>query len=499
MTPPFVLALRAFDVSLLRGASLLVPGKQRAEWWREWRSELWHVRRECSPGGTVSLQAEREVTAFCLGAFPDALCLGRRSWRMGSVFAVSPGSPGRCLLWLSLALVASYTVALLSPGARTEIHPSLYHVRPGLMLIQDARYNNDSAATISIEQLRTWEGRWQKYFDDFAFYRITQERVSTATATGTRWNVACASSNLFALLGLSVRDFRAETEGEPNVPAIVLSDEAWSREFGRNPHALGSLMKVGEHTARVVGVLSEGAWRLPGQPDAWLLQPDSEIASGGLGYAVAHLTNPGQSEMWTSRVHITAYNLDDSIDDLWGVAFEERTRGPRDTFWFTVLLALLSLPAITSVSMGEAGYSLHKPSWRSKLCRWLFMSAKIVLLLPIVYFSSIDISYWHTTHYSNASEYAQLISSFSMCLFGLRWALLDQRQRCPVCLRRVTNPARVGHASRTFLAWYGMELICTEGHTLLHVPGMPTSWFSAQRWLYLDTSWEFLFASSSVG
>src|ERR1035438_3538190 len=63
----------------------------------------------------------------------------------------------------------------------------------------------------------------------------------------------------------------------------------------------------------------------------------------------------------------------------------------------------------------------------------------------------------------------------------------------------VTNPARVGHASRTFLAWYGMELICTEGHTLLHVPGMPTSWFSTQRWLYLDRSWEFLFAGSGVG
>jgi hypothetical protein len=34
------------------------------------------------------------------------------------------------------------------------------------------------------------------------------------------------------------------------------------------------------------------------------------------------------------------------------------------------------------------------------------------------------------------------------------------------------------------------------GHTLLHVPGLPTSWFSTQRWLYLDTSWGFLFAAS---
>jgi hypothetical protein len=127
------------------------------------------------------------------------------------------------------------------------------------------------------------------------------------------------------------------------------------------------------------------------------------------------------------------------------------------------------------------------------------MGAKIALLLPIVYFSSLDLAYGYTTHYSPASEYAQLAFSFSICLFGLRWALLDQRQRCPVCLRHVTNPARVGLASRTFLAWNGTELMCTAGHTLLHVPGLPTSWFSTQRWLYLDTSWEFLFTGSGAG
>jgi hypothetical protein len=34
------------------------------------------------------------------------------------------------------------------------------------------------------------------------------------------------------------------------------------------------------------------------------------------------------------------------------------------------------------------------------------------------------------------------------------------------------------------------------GHSLLHVPSLPTSWFSNQRWLLLDPSGEFLFAGS---
>jgi hypothetical protein len=62
----------------------------------------------------------------------------------------------------------------------------------------------------------------------------------------------------------------------------------------------------------------------------------------------------------------------------------------------------------------------------------------------------------------------------------------------------VTNPASVGLASRTFLGWNGTEMICMDGHTLLHVPAMPTSWFSDQRWLYLDSSWQFLFADSGI-
>jgi len=90
--------------------------------------------------------------------------------------------------------------------------------------------------------------------------------------------------------------------------------------------------------------------------------------------------------------------------------------------------------------------------------------------------------------------YLQLVISMFGCLFGMCWVLSDQRRRCPVCLERVAHPARVGQFSRTFLAWSGTELMCTGGHTLLHVPALPTSWFSSQRWMFLDPSWKFLFA-----
>jgi hypothetical protein len=156
------------------------------------------------------------------------------------------------------------------------------------------------------------------------------------------------------------------------------------------------------------------------------------------------------------------------------------------------------LPATTPLPLGEYRLSSRKLSWFTRIRRWNFLGLKFVLLLPIVFFVSLDLAHLRATVDPISSEYIQLISSFAICLFGLRWMLRDQRQRCPVCLGKLTHPARVGLPSRTFLAWNGTELICVGGHGMLHVPEMATSWFSEQRWLYLDPSWEFLFAETGL-
>jgi hypothetical protein len=212
---------------------------------------------------------------------------------------------------------------------------------------------------------------------------------------------------------------------------------------------------------------------------------------------VAHLTAVGKAEMWEQCVHITAIGPDDTEEDFLGVSLEEWKPATQTIYFFALLLALLALPAITSVSLGESSVNPHRTSWPRKLYRWSFLAAKVTLLLPIVYFVSLDLAFGCTSFGREASVYIQLVACFGMCLFGLCWILKDQRQRCPVCAHRVMHPAHVGQASRTFLDWNGTEMMCMGGHTLLHVPSLPTSWFGAQRWLYLDTSWGFLFAGST--
>ncbi|MGD0630017.1 MAG: hypothetical protein ABR987_11710 [Terracidiphilus sp.] len=497
----FEWAHRMVHFGLLRAASLLVPGPQRAEWWREWRGELWHVRHSRATAGVVSRRGEREVTAFCLGAFQDALCLRRAGRQTTPLFAAMEGTPRLCILILGAALAASYAIALLLPGVRAERSLWPRKVNPNLVLIQQEGSSDGSWPTISPRLFRSWEGRNQKYFDGFAFYGVTREPVETGmlfsgTVAKSAWGVARASSNLFTLLGLPV-EFADGGVVAGGVPAVILSEKVWKRDFGADEHLAGLEVRLGQRMVRIAGVAPDGSLGLPGRVDAWELEPDADTEAGGAGYVVAHLTAVGKAEMWTQCVHITAIGPDDSEEDFLGISLEEWKPATITIYLFSLFLALLALPAITSVSLGEYSVNPQPTSWSRKLYRWSFLSAKIALLLPINYFVSMDLAYGCTTFGGEQSVYVQLASTFAMCLFGLRWVLKDQRQRCPVCVCRVAHPAQVGQASRTFLDWNGTEMMCMGGHTLLHVPSLPTSWFGAQRWLYLDTSWNFLFAGST--
>jgi hypothetical protein len=491
---------------LLRAASLMVPGQQRAEWWREWCGELWHVRRACSELRGAS-QGEQEITAFCLGAFQDALCLRRAGRQRWLPFAAMEGTARQCIVIMGAILATSYAIALLLPGVRAERTLWPRKVNPNLVLIQQESPNDDARLTISPVKFRSWEGQRQKYFDGFAFYRVTRETMMLSggqqakAGSGASWRVARASMNLFALLGLPVRFADSELSSGAIVgdamPEVILSERIWKKEFGADAHVAGGVLRLGVRTVRIAGVAPDGSLELPGRVDAWELGPDAETGAVDAGYVVAHLTAAGVAEMWTQRVHISANEPDDSEDDLLGVSLEEWSPGPETIYLFGLFLALLSLPAITTVSLGEYSVNPRKTSWSRRFYRWSFLSAKVALLLPIVYFLSLNLAYGCTTFGRERAIYIELVSTFAMCLFGLRWVLKDQRQRCPVCVRRVTHPAQVGQASRTFLDWNGTEMMCMGGHTLLHVPSLPTSWFGTQRWLYLDTSWNFLFAGST--
>jgi hypothetical protein len=156
-----------------------------------------------------------------------------------------------------------------------------------------------------------------------------------------------------------------------------------------------------------------------------------------------------------------------------------------------LLVAVLILPATISLHLGDYPVSRYAPPLKIRLRRWVFLPLKLALLTIIVFFGIHDLAALTGT---NIQPHGLLVGY----VLAFRWALSDQRKRCPVCLRLVTSPTRIGSSSQMFLDWYGTELVCPRGHGLLQIPEIRVS-YSTHSWRYLDPSWSELFSGPKAG
>ena len=161
---------------------------------------------------------------------------------------------------------------------------------------------------------------------------------------------------------------------------------------------------------------------------------------------------------------------------------------PADHLFLVILLfACAILPTSTSLSLGEYRANRHVAFRTVRLRPWIFLAAKIALILLV---SEAPMRYVaHNIAANPDSHSAGVVINvlFWGIVFALRWSLCDQRQRCPVCLRTLGNPVRVGEPAGYFLEWNCTELMCLRGHGMLYVPECPTSWFDTPRWFYMDS------------
>ena len=477
---------------LLDWAALIVARERRGDWRREWRGELWQVRRATAHPATPLLSAEVERVQFCLGAFADAWCLrGDLSIRARLVHR----SALDCILVLACAVCLCAVAARSLRGVRAEQDTLRYRVRPGVILIEDAGSAGLPIAAVSLEEFRGWQSARQRFFDEISYYRSAAEWV-TVDGGGRAMRVARVSSSFFAVLGVPLL-FPAQAGGQSASHDVVLSYRMWVRDFNANPAVAGRELRIGGETLRIAGVAPSSSLPLPGDPELWVVGAVAYAANDSKadGFVIAHLSPRGQAAFtaYGNHIPIAVAGGDPDYASLVGIKLADESKGPGALGGFALFLALLALPAVVSVSLGESNFSAYRPSLKRQCVRWLFLAGKMGLAIAIAFYASIALAYGFTSAYSPTAEFAQFALGFVFSLLGLQWALMDQRHRCPICLRHVTNPTRVGLASQTFLGWNGTEMFCAGGHTLLHVPALPTSWFAVPRWVYLDSSWGFLF------
>lgn len=411
----------AFHLAILRCAALLVPETQRAEWLREWRSELWHVRR--APRG-------QNVTAFCMGAFRDAFWL-RCDDRCPDRSSLFIESPARCLSLLAALSALCVVAAFLLPAARLVLRCSLYP--PDLVMLSpveagDPSIQNgffDPYPTVSRRQFELLRARSAGEFTGLAFY--VPARLPVETPTGKRTlSVARTTTDLFSLLNIPL----ANSEKPMLVPSAA------------------------------------SRWNLPATLDGWLIE--DEIAFAALpqsteGFVIGRLRY--------GTLHDSRFRF---------IRLRERSL---TLFWAAPLafaFACVFLATMRSDSEGR----LRRIGPR----RGVFLAAKALLVLPIVLFGSLDL-----TSLGNSVSPLYFDAVILASMFAVRWINADQRKRCPVCLRLLANPVRIGESSRILLEWRGTELMCLRGHGLLYVPEWPAIWSRRQRWMHLGPSWGGLF------
>jgi hypothetical protein len=152
-------------------------------------------------------------------------------------------------------------------------------------------------------------------------------------------------------------------------------------------------------------------------------------------------------------------------------AWSEVKQLPAASFWMYAE-SLLVLSTLDPLAQSEPPSNGDKRSVSIRLRWWGFLAGKITLLPPIMFFVTVSV----------AAIFPPAVGILLVGLiFGFRWALADQRRRCPVCLHLLSNPIEIGNAAHTLFRPYGTELSCSQGHGPFHVPGTATSWCTTQE------------------
>jgi hypothetical protein len=135
--------------------------------------------------------------------------------------------------------------------------------------------------------------------------------------------------------------------------------------------------------------------------------------------------------------------------------------------------------------------ALNGRGWR---CRsFLAMKAAAVLVLATLAWVDVGAMARAPIHREGWRVFAGLVT---MLVFvagtgrAMLWAVADQRQRCPMCLRRLIAPVAIGSWASLFEP-AATEFLCENGHGALAVADAEMN--ARDRWTRLDESWTALF------
>ena len=426
--------------------------------------------------------AEANAIEFARGAFNDAawhrLCEWNRE-KLGRAVARAAQSPVFCLGALATLVLAIAVSSGFLLETRTVLLPLPY---PDAKTIATV---TQGGTTMSLRSgiHRVWVRWWRQdshLIEGAATYAWSEQRID-----GRQTLVAKVSDDFFSLLGA----------GDPFHgcrDCSVLSSDFARRYGSRTPATIA----IAGKRLRVAGILDRRFWFLTRRVGVWVRESAAENPNAKTGVVMRLRADVSSAQVEAELESIAQKRGVDPWSSLIEISsLADRVRSVFGSFALALVLALATiLPVLRS------RWRTRDPiAWRAALMRSAFFCAKAALLLLAVLLAGLEFTRAASITMLGGTDLATEPTSTWLFLLGsmgaLSWSIHDQRQRCRVCLRRYGLAAQIGCPGCILLSWSGTELVCLEGHGMLHVAERVTSWQQPEKWVSLDDSVLDLFAS----
>jgi hypothetical protein len=266
------------------------------------------------------------------------------------------------------------------------------------------------------------------------------------------------------------------------------------------------MLRVGGVEQRVIGVLPASFTFVLPEASIWVLPKIDPKISNSADFTGAVLRLAPRATLSQARDEFRRFI--ENADSSFGYAkmsiepIQSLVRQGAKLYVTFTLLSLLGGLVLASTRLKAARTRRVKLGRNGILRWWSFLAVKVLLLLSTCFLISLEVSSRISIALTGTID--PFVGPFSTWFFlvtgllAVSWAMHDQCRRCRICLRRLGNEASVGAPSYLLLDWWGTELVCSDGHGLLHVPEMKSSWLEFEQWIHLDESWQALFKEHSA-
>ena len=476
---------------LVRAASLLAPRAERREWRREWESEIRNAARVLIRRGCSAFVLQSKLWQFARGSVADAawhrarqLSDRRAHLREGlrQTLRERAGSPSFCLLAIAALILA---IAGASGGLRATRDVALPLPYEDAARVATVSHGGMLVATRAAVRVR-WTGWWRaqsRLLEGAASYTWKHAPIVDSNGWSTPGLASYVDESFFALLGArTISGHRITPADFESCSDCAAVSYAFWQSHG------GSSFRVNGRQWRIAAVLEPRFWFLNREISVWpIVAKDAWRPDARTGVVVRLRPQASLAAAESELGAIVEQSGVAPFESLIEISpLQSRARSVFGSFALALGLALVIIAA-----------GLH-PRWAKPTSQAaLFFTAKTIAALAAVLLGGLEFTAAGSiTMIGGTDLVTEPLSTWLFLMASaavLSWSIADQRRRCRTCLRRLGMATHVGCSGSLLLNWAGTELVCIEGHGMLHVPEMESSWNEPERWTVLDDSWRGLF------